>query len=489
MTPNEISYSHILPEVVLSVFGMLIMLAEPMLGERASRKPLGYLAFFGTLAAGAATLYQAQYPGFAFWHMVHVDAFSTFFHLLVIGVAAVVILSSLDYVEEETVHAGEYYGLVLLGAVGMCLMSSAVELVLIFVALEISSIATYVLTGIRRKNAAGAESALKYFLLGSFATAFFLFGVAMMYGATGSTDIPNIALTLAKGSIPGLVYVGMALMFVGLGFKIASAPFHVWTPDVYEGAPAPIVGFMSTAPKAAVFAVMLRIILQTGAPGWLYLIWGSAALSMTLGNLGALLQTNVKRMLAYSSIAQAGYILVAFTAAPQEATSAVMFYMLCYAAMNVGAFAVITFYSGKDERRVHLEDFAGLGATNPLLALTLTIFLLSLIGIPLTGGFLAKFYVFQVALKANMVWLTIIGVLNSAVAAYYYLRLVVAMYMKPAPEGAVRVAAPLPMKIALLAAAALTLYLGIVPTGVLSYTTEAAAQLLTAPAVKVVTGQ
>ncbi len=489
MTPNEISYSHILPEVVLSVFGMLIMLAEPLLGERASRKPLGYLAFAGTLAAIAATFVQGQNPGFAFWHMVHVDSFSTFFHLLVLGITALVILISFDYVEEETVHAGEYYGLVLLGAVGMCLMSSAVELVLIFVALEISSIASYVLTGIRRKSAAGAEAALKYFLLGSFATAFFLFGVAMMYGATGSTNIPEIAVALGKGNIPGLVYVGMALMFVGLGFKIASAPFHVWTPDVYEGAPAPIVGFMSTAPKAAVFAVMLRIILQTGAPGWLYLIWGSAVLSMTLGNLGALVQNNVKRMLAYSSIAQAGYILVAFAAAPQEGTSAVMFYTLCYAAMNVGAFAVITFFSGKDERLVHLDDFSGLGTTSPLLAFTLTIFLLSLIGIPLTGGFLAKFYVFQVALKANMVWLTIIGVVNSAVAAYYYLRLVVVMYMRPAPEGAVRVSAPLPMRLALLAAAAATLYLGILPSGVLNYTEEAAAQMLAAPATKVVAEQ
>lgn len=489
MTPNEISYSHILPELVLSIVGMLIMLAEPLLGDRASRKPLGYLAFAGTLAAAFATYVQAQNPGFAFWHMVHVDAYSTFFHMLVLAITAVVILCSLDYVEEETVHSGEYYGLVLMGAVGMCLMSSAVELVLVFVALEISSIASYVLTGIRRKNASAAESALKYFLLGSFATAFFLFGVSMMYGATGSTNVYEIAAVLSKGGIPGLVYVGMALMFVGLGFKIASAPFHVWTPDVYEGAPAPIVGFMSTAPKAAVFAVMLRIILQTGAPGWLYLIWGSAVLSMTLGNLGALMQTNVKRMLAYSSIAQAGYILVAFAAAPQDATSAVMFYTMCYAAMNVGAFAVITFFSGKDERLVHLDDFAGLGTSSPLLAFTLTIFLLSLIGIPLTGGFLAKFYVFQVALKANMVWLTIIGVVNSAVAAYYYLRLVVVMYMRPAPEGAVRLRAPLPMRVALLAAAIATLYFGILPTGILNYTSEAAAQMLAAPAAKVVAGQ
>ncbi len=244
--------------------------------------------------------------------MVKIDSFSIFFHVVVTAITAVVILTSYEYMEVQRIRAGEYYGLILFGAVGMCLMSSAVELVLIFIALEISSISTYVLAGFRRRAAISSESSLKYFLLGSFATAFFLYGVALMFGATGSTSIAVIAQTLRSGPIPVLAYAGIALMFVGLGFKVAAAPFHVWTPDVYEGAPAPVVGFMSTAPKAAVFAVLLRIMFEVNAPGRLWLIWVVAALSMTLGNVGALVQQNVKRLLAYSSIAHAGYILVAF---------------------------------------------------------------------------------------------------------------------------------------------------------------------------------
>src|SRR5271167_2732836 len=312
----------------------------------------------------------------------------------------------------------------------MALMSAAVELVLIFIALEISSIATYILTGFRRNEASSRESSLKYFLLGSFATAFFLYGVAMIFGATGSTNIDLISQKLQAGPVQLLVYVAMALMLVGLGFKVAAAPFHIWTPDVYEGAPAPVTGFMSTGPKAAAFAVLLRVLFATGAPGWFWLVWISAVLSMTLGNIGALVQNNVKRLLAYSSIAHAGYLLVAFAAAQQVGISAAIFYAASYAAMNVGAFAVVSHLASADEKYVTLDDYAGLGRRSPLLAAILTIFLLSLIGIPATGGFFAKFYVFSAALKSHLVGLTIIGVINSAIAAYYYLRVIVYMYMQ-----------------------------------------------------------
>src|SRR5258708_5731981 len=311
----------------------------------------------------------------------------------------------------------------------MALMSSAVELVLIFIALEISSISTYILAGFRRHDASSAESSLKYFLLGSFATAFFLYGVALIFGATGSTNIDDISRTLLAGPVELLVYVAMALMFVGLGFKVAAAPFHIWTPDVYEGAPAPIVGFMSTAPKAAAFAVLLRVVFVINAPGRYWLIWIAAALSMTLGNIGALVQNNVKRLLAYSSIAHAGYLLVAFAAAPDLGTSAAMFYTAAYAAMNVGAFAVVGHFANAGERYVTLEDYEGLRRSSPLLAATLTIFLLSRISIPMTGGFFAKFYVFSAAVKAALILLSIIGVLNSGVGAYYYLRIIVIIYM------------------------------------------------------------
>src|SRR5256884_3614336 len=294
--------------------------------------------------------------------MVRVDAFSIFFHCVVAMISAAVILASYEYLRVQQIRAGEYYALILFGSAGMALMSSAVELVLIFIALEISSISTYVLAGLRRRAATSAEASLKYFLLGSFATAFFLYGIALMFGATGSTSISAISQVLRSGSIPVLAYAGIALMFVGLGFKVAAAPFHIWTPDVYEGAPSPVVGFMSTAPKAAVFAVLLRILFQTHAAGSgrVVLIWVAAALSMTIGNIAALVQDNVKRLLAYSSIAHAGYLLMAFAVWPQSdpksGISAAMFYTASYAAMNVGAFAVVGHFAGAGERYVAMQD-------------------------------------------------------------------------------------------------------------------------------------
>jgi NADH-quinone oxidoreductase subunit N len=476
--PQGVEYIRILPEIVLSVFGMAIMLIDPLVDERASQKLLGFIALAGSVAAIAATLLQSQYAGVGFWGMVNVDSFSTFFHFLVTTITAVVILTSYEYMEVQQIRAGEYYGLILFGAVGMCLMSSAVELVLIFIALEISSISTYILAGFRRRAAISSEASLKYFLLGSFATAFFLYGVALMFGATGSTSINIIGQVLRSGQIPVLAYAGIALMFVGLGFKVAAAPFHVWTPDVYEGAPAPVVGFMSTAPKAAVFAVLLRIMFEANAPGRLWLIWVAAALSMTLGNVGALVQQNVKRLLAYSSIAHAGYLLVAFATLPGNGIPAAMFYTASYAAMNVGAFAVVSHFAGAGERYVTLDDYAGLGRRSPLLAATLTIFLLSLIGIPMTSGFFAKFYVFSAALQANLVGLTIIGVLNSAVGAYYYLRIIVMMYMRESREEAPVAPVSASLGAALAISVAATLYLGILPGRVLEYAARSAAELL-----------
>ena len=476
--PQGIEYIRILPEIVLSLFGMVIMVLDPLVDDRGTQKLLGLIALIGSVAAIAATLYQSQFPGLGFWGMVKVDAFSTFFHVLVTAIAAVVILSSFGYMQIQQIRAGEYYGLILFGTVGMCLMSSAVELVLIFIALEISSISTYVLAGFRRRAAISSEASLKYFLLGSFATAFFLYGVALMFGATGSTSISVIAQALRSGPVPVLAYVGIAFMFVGLGFKVAAAPFHIWTPDVYEGAPAPVVGFMSTAPKAAAFAVLLRVMFESNAPGRLWLVWVTAALSMTLGNVGALVQQNVKRLLAYSSIAHAGYLLVAFAALPNNGIPAAMFYTASYAAMNVGAFAVVSHLAGAGERNVSLDDYAGLGRRSPVLAATLTIFLLSLIGIPMTGGFFAKFYVFSAALQANLVGLTIIGVLNSAVGAYYYLRIIVVMYMREAREELPAIPVSPALGAAIGISIAATLYLGLLPGRVLEYASRSAAELL-----------
>jgi NADH-quinone oxidoreductase subunit N len=485
--PQSIDYIRILPELILSAFGIVIMVLEPLVDEEKSQKTLGVIAFVGAIAGLLSTWYMTrpQNYGLAFSNMVRVDTFSIFFHFLVIGIAAVVILSSFEYMAVQRIRAGEYYALILFGVVGMALMSSAVELVLIFIALEISSISTYILAGFRRSEASSSESSLKYFLLGSFATAFFLYGVALMFGATGSTNIDVISRTLQAGPVQVLVYVAMALMFVGLGFKVAAAPFHIWTPDVYEGAPAPVVGFMSTAPKAAAFAVLLRVVFAINAPGSFWLIWVAAALSMTLGNVGALVQTNVKRMLAYSSIAHAGYLLVAFamTGSENSATgiSAAMFYTAAYAAMNVGAFAVVSHFANAGERYVTLEDYEGLGRTSPLLAATFTIFLLSLIGIPMTGGFFAKFYVFSAAVKANLIWLAIIGVINSAIGAYYYLRIIVAMYMREGRKQVPSSPIPFGLGLALSVSVAATLYLGLLPDRVLQNAQQSARELIQQP--------
>ena len=483
--PQGVDYVRILPELILSLFGIVVMVLDPLVDEEKSQKLLGYIAFGGTIVALLSTLYMAENPGLAFSNAVKVDTFSVFFHFLVIGIAAVVILSSFEYMEVQRIRAGEYYALILFGAVGMALMSSAVELVLIFIGLEISSISTYILTGFRRNEAASSESSLKYFLLGSFATAFFLYGVALMFGATGSTNVDIISQKLQRLPVPLLAYIALALMFVGLGFKVAAAPFHVWTPDVYEGAPAPIVGFMSTAPKAAAFAVLLRVVFTINAPGRYGLLWVAAALSMTLGNVGALVQTNVKRLLAYSSIAHAGYLLVAFAMTSSENSvagiSAAMFYTASYAAMNVGAFAVVSHFGNAGERYVTLEDYEGLGRSSPLLAATLTVFLLSLIGIPMTGGFFAKFYVFSAAIKAHLIWLTLIGVVNSAVGAYYYLRIIVVMYMRESRRQVPVTRIPLGLGVALAVSILATLYLGILPNRVLQYAQQSAQELLPQP--------
>jgi len=483
--PQGVDYIRILPELILSAFGIVVMLLDPLVDEEKSQKLLGFIALGGAVSGLLATWYMAQFHGLAFSNMVKVDGFSVFFHYLVIAIAGVVILSSFEYMAVQRIRAGEYYALILFGVVGMALMSSAVELVLIFIALEISSISTYILTGFRRNEAASSESSLKYFLLGSFATAFFLYGVALMFGATGSTNIDLISQKLQASPVQLLVYVAMALMFVGLGFKVAAAPFHIWTPDVYEGAPAPIVGFMSTAPKAAAFAVLLRVVFTINAPGRFWLLWVAAALSMTLGNVGALVQTNIKRLLAYSSIAHAGYLLVAFAMTSSENSvagiSAAMFYTAAYAAMNVGAFAVVSHFANAGERYVTLEDYEGLGRTSPLLAATLTIFLLSLIGIPMTGGFFAKFYVFSAAVKANLIWLTLIGVVNSAIGAYYYLRIVVVMYMRESRKQVPVTPVPFGLGLALAISIAATLYLGILPNRVLQYAQQSGQELLPPP--------
>jgi NADH-quinone oxidoreductase subunit N len=476
---------RILPEIVFTLGGILVMLADALLPKSRPRKPLGWLAVLCALAALAASFWQAQLPpGTAYYGVVQTDAFSVFFHVLIAGIVLASLLITLDAVSPETEGLGELFALMQFGAVGMMLMSSAVELLLVFVALEISSISTYIMAGYRRKSAKSPESALKYFLLGSFATSFFLYGIALIFGATGTTRIDAIAASIAQAvagaRIDPLLYIGLAMIIIGLGFKVSAAPFHVWTPDVYEGAPSPVVALMSTGPKAAAFAVLLRIAygaLPQLHDHWVPILWWLAVISMTIGNLGALRQRNVKRMLAYSSIAHAGYILVAFTALSPDGIAAASFYAVSYAAMNVGIFAIVSHTGGYDDHLTLIDDYRGLAYASPLLAAVMAFFLISLIGIPFTGGFFGKFYVFSAALHSGMVWLTIIGLINSGIAAFYYLRVVAALYSEPTGASPIMaVERPsFPLLLAIFLTAAATLILGIVPGNVL-HAAQAAAQ-------------
>jgi NADH-quinone oxidoreductase subunit N len=463
-----------LPEIILTVAATLLMILDPIVNRRSSAL-FGNLSLVALIAALFGSVAAYAQAGPAFGGMLSVDGFATFFRVLVIVVGILTVLPSYRFLARQDAETGEYHALLLYSIVGQCLMVSANELIMIFIGLEISSIASYVLAGYLRDDKRANEAALKYFLLGSFATAFFLYGVALVFGATGTVNLSMARAVITGANAPSPVFVGIAaaLMFVGLGFKVSASPFQMWAPDVYQGAPTPVTAFLSAGPKAAAFAVFLRIFMTAFEPigsDWEPLVWICALLSMTVGNFAALLQSNVKRLLAYSSIAHAGYVLVALTARSDVGTAAAMFYLAAYALMNIGAFAVVSHLSGKGERYQTLDDFAGLGQKQPVTAAMLSIFLLSLIGVPLTGGFFGKFYIFKAALESHLVWLTVLGLLNSAVAAYYYLRILVMMYMHEPSEAATDAEPLTPgLAAALVLPAIGTLFLGIFPGWVLDF--------------------
>jgi len=489
---------RILPEVILTLSGVAVMLIDATIPADWPRRSLGWVAAIGTTLAIWASLWQLSLPEgaayFGSYGTVETSAFTVFFHVLICGIVLAALLLSLDTLPEDSHHQGEFYALIVFGAVGMCLLTGAVELLVVFIALEISSISTYVLAGYRKNTGRGPEAAIKYFLLGSFATGFLLYGIALIFGATGTTQIYEIAHLIPTATNHWLVVAAMALMLVGILFKVSAAPFHVWTPDVYEGSPTPVVALMSTAPKAAAFAVLLRVVFEifpTLHSLWTPLLWAIAILSMTVGNLAALRQQNVKRMLAYSSIAHAGYLLAAFSGAMAtggesgpSAIAAASFYTAAYAAMNVGIFAVITVVSGYEEKLPFVDDFRGLIYRSPLLGSLLIFFLISLTGIPFTGGFFGKFYSFSAAVGGGAIWLAIIGLLNSGLAAGYYLRLALVSVQQPAYDDSETAPATphvgVAVGAALLLAVAATLVLGIVPGEVLR-AAEAGAHTLQAP--------
>jgi NADH-quinone oxidoreductase subunit N len=460
----------LLPLLVLAATAALVLLLD-LVPPRERKDHLGFVSALGVVGTLIVTYWMTFSVGGGelrgFRGMVVLDSYALFFNIVIGYATGIVLLLSMDYIRREGQEAGEFYALVLFSALGMMLMASAGDLIMVFLGLETMSVALYVLTGFFRNRIEAGEASMKYFLIGAFASGFFIYGIALIFGATGSTNLDRIANAVAAGAggDPMLV-IGFGLLLVGFGFKISSVPFHMWAPDAYEGAPTSVAALIATGSKAAAFAALLRVLLTAvrGAPlDWPLLMWGLAALTMTVGNVVALAQQNLKRMLAYSSIAHVGYMLVGVVAGGSLGTGSVLFYLLVYTFTTAGAFGVILLLERDGREAVQLADYGGLAARHPLAALALSVFLLSLIGIPPTAGFVGKFYLFGAAVKSGYVWLAVIGVLNSAVAAYYYLRLIVFMYMRE-PEGAPTVLAPsLSGALALVVALWGVVQLGVVP--------------------------
>ena len=438
----------LLPMLVLAATAAIVIVLD-LLPPRERKDHLGFVSALGVVLTLVMTYWMTFAIGGGelrgFRGMVVLDPFALFFNIVIGYATGLVILFSMDYIRREGQEAGEFYILVLLSSLGMMLMASAGDLIIVFLGLETMSIALYVLTGFFRHRLEAGEASMKYFLIGAFASAFFLYGIALIFGATGSTNLDRIANAVAAGAgRDPMLAIGFGLLLVGFGFKISAVPFHMWAPDAYEGAPTSITAFIATGSKAAAFASLLRVLLTAlrGAPlDWPMLMWGMAAITMTVGNVVALAQQNLKRMLAYSSIAHVGYMLVGVVAGGSLGNGAVLFYLLVYTFTTAGAFGAILLLERNGREAVQLADYGGLATRHPVLAVALSVFLLSLIGIPPTAGFVGKFYLFGAAVKSGYVWLAVIGVLNSAVAAYYYLRLIVFMYMRE-PEGAPTVMAP-----------------------------------------------
>ncbi len=473
-------YVSILPMVILAVAGMAVMLVD--LALKPDQKPLtAWLALAGFVAAGVASLSIMDQTGSGFSGMIALDPYAQVLGLVAIIAGGFTVLTSFNYIRDRGFGRSEYYALLLFSASGMVMMAAANNLIVVFVALELLSIPLYVLAGFARPNLESEEAAIKYFLLGAFASGFLLFGVAMMYGALGTTDLTKIAALIPTVGASPLLLLGAGFVLVGLGFKVAAVPFHMWTPDVYEGAPTPITGFMSVGAKAAGFAALLRVFsysLGGIQSQWVTIVAILAALTMILGNIVAVSQTNLKRMLAYSSIAHAGYILMGVASGNQTGVAGALFYLIAYTFTNIGAFAVLTAMAKQSGEDQTFPAYRGLYKRNPGLALMMMIFMLSLTGIPLTAGFIGKYYLFLSAVEAQLYWLAIIGVLTSVVSAYFYLRVIVDMFMRDGEPG--REVSPVnyrPLNFAVNASALIVIVLGVIPMALLSLV-QMAAKLL-----------
>ncbi|PHY11940.1 MAG: NADH-quinone oxidoreductase subunit N [Acidobacterium sp.] len=466
------SFDAIIPMLCVALAGLVVLLAEAF-RERGEKMPIGGLAIIGLVGAGAASILLWNRNATSFG-VVTADNFSLFVNLVLVAVGILTVIFSSQTVDRDKIPAGEYYAIMLFAIVGMMLMGQATDLLVIFLALETMSIAVYVLTGIRREQQQSTEAAFKYFLLGAFASAFFLYGVAFIYGVTGSTNLDRIGSVIAAQSMSGnpMILLGVGLLIVGFAFKVAAVPFHMWSPDVYEGAPAVVTGFMSTGVKAAAVAAFVRVFLSSLEPmiaDWAPVLWAIAAATMILGTVVGVAQTSLKRMLAYSSIAHGGYLLAGLVAGNDVGKAAILFYLAAYALTNLGAFGVIALLGTRERANDDLRDYAGLFKSHPALAVLMTFFLLSLGGFPPTAGFIAKWYVFSAAIGSGYYGLAIIGVLSSVVSVFFYLRIVVMMFMTE------RDARPVPAPITTMAYVGLALslvgvlYLGVLPSAVIDF--------------------
>lgn len=474
----QLDYISILPEIITSIFGVILMMVDAQ-SKRAARSAGPIISLIGLALAILSLVYLWQgHNGTSFSGMIVTDHLRLYFSLVVLICSIVSILMASQFLDEEALAPGEFYSLMMFAVTGMLIMSAAGDLVTVFLGLETSSIAVYVLAGYRRTDLRSNEAALKYFLLGSFSAAFLLYGMALTYGATGSTNIDFIRQVIAAGNVtyPQMLLVGAALMLVGFGFKVATAPFHLWTPDVYEGAPTIITAVLATGPKVAVFAAFLRVFVEGfGTPNapevgaqlhttWVNALAIMAAIGMTFGNVVALAQRNMKRLLAYSSIAHGGYTLIGFLT---NDYAPVGFYMLTYGVMSLGAFAIVQILARRGDAKTEISDYAGIGFEVPNLSFPLAIFMLAMAGIPPTAGFMGKFYVFKSAWSSspNLRWLVIVAILNSIISVYYYLYPIVVMFFRPAVQGFEPPRITRMAQFALIITVVATLYLGIDPSG------------------------
>ena len=461
---NSNDLLHILSLLTLIVTGLALLLVEATRGTRANLSY--YVSLAGILTAAGFAVAEIGGEGTAFGGMLRIGGFASYFTLLFLTSAFLTILVSREYLTKLNLHRGEYYILIVFATTGMVLMASALDLIIIFLGIELMSVSLYVLAGFFRKKHISNEASVKYFLLGAFATGFLLYGIALIYGSTGTTDMLVLKQNFASFSGNGLFLVGVGMLVVAFSFKISAVPFHMWAPDVYEGAPTVVTAFMSTGAKAAAFAAFVSVFIgsfEYSGSAVSEILALIAAASMIIGNVSAVVQTNLKRMLAYSSIAHAGYMLSGIAAGNPEGQTGILFYVVAYTFMNIGAFTIVAVMEKEEDKGLTFDDYAGLSTKRPYLAALMALFMFSLAGIPPFAGFFGKYYVFLSAVKANMAWLAVVGVLTSVISVYYYLRLVVMMYFR---DGQADVSAmpSFHTLIALVLAALFVVQLGLYPS-------------------------